>query len=97
MNYTVLLKEEVNTDIKDAYQWYESRQESLGERFLEELEDYIKVLKINPQIYQVRKGNRRYCPMKIFPYLLVYEIEDRNVVIYAVFNAYQHPFRLDKR
>ena len=97
MIYTILLKEEAEIDIMDAYKWYESKQESLGGDFLDELEDYINVLERDPLIFQVRKGNRRYCPMKRFPFLLVYEIEKSTVIIYAVFNAYQNPSRLDKR
>jgi len=97
MIYTVLLKEEASADVSDAYSWYESRQENLGEHFLDELEEYINILERDPQIYQMRRENRRYCPMKRFPYLLVYEIEGTEVIVYAVFNTYQHHSRLENR
>ena len=97
MNYRVLFKEEADADILESYLWYESKQDKLGDGFLVELEEYINVLEKDPQIFQVRINNRRYCPLKRFPYILVYEIEGSDVVIYAVFNTYQHPSRLDKR
>ncbi len=97
MGYAIIIKEEAETDIRDAYNWYESKQTNLGDDFIEELEKYLKILKRNPKIYQIRKSNRRYCPLKRFPYLVVYEIEAKYVVVYAIFNSYQHPSRLKNR
>lgn len=97
MSYNVIFTEEADFDVFDARQWYESRREGLGDELLNELEEYIKVLEQDPQIYQVRKRNWRYCPLKRFPYVIVFEIEKQDVVVYAMFNTYQHPNRLDTR
>jgi len=97
MSYRVILKEEADGDVYNSYNWYESHQIGLGDKFLDEIEEYIEVLEKTPQIYQIRKKNRRYCPLNRFPYIIVYEIEKYEVIIYAVFNTYQHPIRLDKR
>jgi mRNA-degrading endonuclease RelE of RelBE toxin-antitoxin system len=97
MIYKVKLKEEADTDVYEVFGWYESKQVKLGLRFLDELEEYITILEKEPQLFQIRKSNLRYCPLKHFPYGLVYEIEKHEVIIYAVFNTYQHPLRLDKR
>jgi len=97
MSYNVVFKEEAYYDVFDGRKWYESRREGLGDEFLDEIEEYVKVLEQDPQIYQVRKHNWRYCPLKHFPYLIVFEIEQQDVVVYAVFNTYQHPNRLEKR
>lgn len=97
MIYKVVLKEEADADISEAFGWYESKQVKLGLRFLDELEEFIAVLEKEPQIFQIRRNNIRYCLLKHFPYVLVYEIEKHEVVIYAVFNTYKNPDRLDKR
>lgn len=97
MSYEVIFKEEADLDVFDARQWYESRRVGLGDELLDEIEEYIRVLEQDPQIYQLRKSNWRYCPLKRFPYVIVFEIEKHEVVVYAVFNTYQHPNRLDKR
>ena len=97
MSYKVLFKEEADSDVFDAWQWYESRQKGLGDDFLNEVEEYVKVLEQDPLIYQLRKLNRRYCFLKRFPYIIVYEIGNGDIIIYAVFNTYQHPIRIDKR
>lgn len=97
MRYSVLLKEEASADVRDAYQWYESRQNSFGDQFLNELEEHLKILEKTPKIYQVRSVNRRFCPMKRFPHLLVYEIEGHEVIIFAVFNTYMSQSRIENR
>lgn len=97
MSYTVIFKEEADNDVFDARSWYESRRIGLGDEFLDEIEEYVKVLEQDPQIFQLRKYNWRYCPLKRFPYLIVFEIEQQKVVVYAVFNTYQHPNRVEIR
>jgi hypothetical protein len=97
MNYRVVLKEEADEDVLKAYLWYESKQQNLGERFLNELEEYLHFLEQDPYVFQIRRKNLHYCPLKRFPYIIVYEIEKQDVVIYAVFNTYQKPSRLKKR
>jgi mRNA-degrading endonuclease RelE of RelBE toxin-antitoxin system len=97
MGYNVIFKEEADFDIFEARQWYESRRLGLGDELLDEIEEYVKILEQDPQIYQVRKRNWHYCPLKRFPYVIVFEIEEQEVLVYAVFNTYQHPNRLDSR
>lgn len=35
--------------------------------------------------------------MKRFPYIIVYEIENLEVIVYAEFSTYQQPLRLETR
>jgi len=97
MSHTVIFKEEADFDVFDARHWYESRRTGLGDELLDEIDEYVKTLEQDPHIYQVRKKNRRYCPLKRFPYVLVFEIENTEVIVYAVFNTNKNPIRLDKR
>jgi plasmid stabilization system protein ParE len=97
MSYKVIFKEEAVSDIFEARGWYETRRIGLGDELINEIEDYVKVLEADTQIYQVRNKNRRYCPLKRFPYIIVYEVESQEIIIYAVFNTYQHPTRLEMR
>jgi hypothetical protein len=57
MGYNVIFKEEADFDIFEARQWYESRRLGLGDELLDEIEEYVKILEQDPQIYQVRKRN----------------------------------------
>jgi plasmid stabilization system protein ParE len=97
MSYNIIFKEEAVNDVSDAWRWYESRQKGLGNKLLNEIEEYIKILEREPQLYQIRENRMQYCPLKKFPYIIVYEIEDLQVVIFALFNTHMHPLRLIKR
>jgi hypothetical protein len=57
-------------EIKDGYDWYESRASGLGEDFLKELERAYSVIQNLPDTWPVMKkelGIRRYL-LKRFPY-----------------------------
>ncbi len=64
MNFNILFKEETEKDISEAYNYYESKQQHLGDKFLNELEKHIAILEKDPHIFQIRKAGRRYCPLK---------------------------------
>jgi plasmid stabilization system protein ParE len=97
MSFNIVFKEEASLDVFDAMKWYESRQVALGNRFLDEIEKHLRILEQEPQLFQIRKNNWRYCPLRRFPYLIVYEIEKEDVIVYAVFNTHQNPLRLRSR
>lgn len=41
IRYNLIIKEEARTEISDAYFWYEEKQNKLGERFLNKLDDCL--------------------------------------------------------
>ncbi|MCU4173583.1 type II toxin-antitoxin system RelE/ParE family toxin [Carboxylicivirga sp. N1Y90] len=97
MSYTIYFKEEAKNDIIDAYDWYENKQKNLGEIFVSEIERYLDILKRKPLIFRERKKQLRYCPIKRFPFIIVFEVENKAVIVYAIFNTYQHPSQIDSR
>ena len=97
MIFKIVIKEEADSDVIEAYSWYESCQMDLGDEYIAELEDYLQIIEKDPHIYRIRKSNLRFCPLKRFPYLIVYEIEKKEIIVYAVFNTNQNPIKLDRR
>ena len=91
MKYDLVIKEEAELDISESYQWYESKRNGLGEKFLNFLDEYFNGIQQSPTHYQERNNNRRYCPMKRFPFVIVFEIEITCIVVYAVFHTSRNP------
>lgn len=91
MKYTLIIKEEADLDITDAWIWYEERKVGLGDELIQELEDYFSILEVDPHVCQVRYGNYRLFPLKRFPYVIVYEIEEKEVIVYAIFHTSRDP------
>ncbi len=89
--YKLGFKERVSHMVDDAYSWYEEQSIGLGEEFLEELETcYNKVLK-NPELYGFIENGFRHIKLKRFPYIVIYEIIEQELLIYAVFHNKRNP------
>lgn len=93
--YTVTVKNEAHLDALEAYHYYEKKQVGLGEQFLLELADRYHDLSIHPYNYSFVEGDKgetfRDVRLIHFPYLVVYEIDENKVIVFAIFNAHQHP------
>lgn len=91
MKYTLEIKEEAVFDIKEAYLYYEEQKIGLGNRFLDTLEIYLERVQQYPEHYQIRRKPYREAFIKDFPYLIVFEIKENKVIVYAVFNTWRNP------
>ncbi len=77
--------------LKKAYAWYEEQKEGLGETLLKEANICFDKLEKQPGIYAIVKGNFREINLRTFPYVLVFSIEETEVIIYTVFHTSRNP------
>jgi hypothetical protein len=54
-------------EILEAWEWYEDRQQGLGDSFIEHLRKKIEAIQINPLHYPL-KGKYREVQTDIFPF-----------------------------
>jgi hypothetical protein len=96
MPYTLIIREEANEEMKNAFLYYEHAQPGLGERFLFELEKRFNEIQEHPQFYGFIDflQKMRDAKVKHFPYQIIYEIIENSVVVFSVFNSYQDPSKL---
>lgn len=85
MKYNLIIKEEANQEIIDSYLYYENKSIGLGEKFLENLEIYFDRIQKYPKHYQIKRKPYREVFVKNFPFLIIYEILEYSIVVYAVF------------
>src|SRR5687767_187305 len=95
MAYNIIIKEEAHLDTSTAYDYYENEQKGLGEEFLEELEKRYHDLMSHPFNYGFIDDQQIIRDVKVdrFPYVIIFEVIDENVIVYAVHNTYRHPKR----
>lgn len=88
MNFLILIDPRATKDVQEAINYYDNQQIGLGKRFEKELNKYIVALEINP-FYSVRYNNVRCLPMKKFPFMLHFSVEETKkiVTIHAVFHT----------
>jgi len=78
-----------------AYDYYERCQPDLGERFLEAVLARYDDLIAHPQYYGYINEDPlqvlRDVKLNSFPFVVVFEIREEEVVVYAVHNTYRDP------
>jgi len=81
-------------EIDESIEFYESRSKGLGKQFLSYLKSYLKVLKTNPELFEIKKepGYRELTLVK-FPFVIIYEIFGNEVIVYSVFHTSRNPQR----
>jgi plasmid stabilization system protein ParE len=92
-NFTLIVKQEADKEVTEAYRWYENKVEGLGERFLDALEDCYNAIDINPTTFQKIHKQYRQAILNTFPYVVIYEKIKSDIIVYAVFATAQHPNR----
>ncbi|WKK74502.1 type II toxin-antitoxin system RelE/ParE family toxin [Marivirga salinae] len=84
MSYSLIVRPEAELDILESSQWYEDKQENLGVRFLDEVEEKIHLITQNPLHYQVRYKNTRLALIKHFPYAIHFIVNQQDIIVLAV-------------
>lgn len=96
MPYTVLVTPTATEDIAVAIEYYNALAADLGYRFADLVAEYFDRIAELPTASAVRYKNVRCKPMKRFPYLIMFTIDEpaHAVNILRVFNTYQEPGKL---
>lgn len=91
MAYNLIIKPLAELDIAESYQWYNGKQEGLGDEFLNELDRSLESITINPHQYQVRYKAIRMAKLRRFPICLHYLIREEAIFVQAVLSTYRSP------
>lgn len=80
-------------DIKDAADWYNTRQKGLGRRFTSEVNSKVNTLKSDPYICPIRYDNLRTAVLDVFPFMIHYIISETEhiIVITAILHTSRNP------
>jgi plasmid stabilization system protein ParE len=91
MKYELIIKEEASLEIIESYLFYESKSIGLGERFLNNIDLYFDRIQNSPEHYQIKRKPYREAFIKKFPFVIVYEVLESEVIVYAVFHSSRNP------
>ncbi|WP_298776157.1 type II toxin-antitoxin system RelE/ParE family toxin [uncultured Empedobacter sp.] len=98
MDYKVNVSLIAITNIREAVAYYkESATIKVAKSFVKEYESNVKNIVPNP-FYQVHYRDHRVKPMRKFPYIIFYTLDEYNKIIYikAVFNTPNNPINYPK-
>ncbi len=92
----VIFKEEVHDLIIESYNFYEDKSDGLGERFLNSIANSLKSIQKSPNGFK-KVDKFRQIPILKFPFVIIYEVFESSLVIYAIFHTKQNPVKKLKR
>jgi toxin ParE1/3/4 len=92
MGLEVVIEPPALQDIQEAIDYYDSKSPGLGSEFEEELDHFFEVLE-NTHYFEVRYDETRCLPLKRFPYMIHYSVDEKNqmVIVRAIFNTSRNP------
>jgi toxin ParE1/3/4 len=85
---------QAESELSDAYDWYEERQLGLGGRLFEEVNHYLQIIEANPFHFPVKyPQGLRAAALKVFPYLIIYWADEQNSAVFvtSIFHTKRKP------
>jgi hypothetical protein len=78
-------------EYKEAVEFYSLQSDQLGERFINEVDKTISIIKNYPESFNKFTEHTRKAVVNIFPYSLFYSIINENIEIIAVAHQNRKP------
>jgi plasmid stabilization system protein ParE len=88
---------EAEDDSYQGYSWYESRRIGLGREFITAVDACLQSISRNPKLYQTIYQDYRRAVVRRFPFSVIYEETDSEVIVYAIFDGRQDPDKWRER
>jgi hypothetical protein len=89
--YEIAFHRNASEEMQAAAAYYETREQGLGDAFLDDIEQGLHSVEQFPRLWPVYDGEYRRYLLKRFPYGLVYRIDVTRVFIVAVAHLHRKP------
>lgn len=89
MNIRIL--DEATDELDDAFSYYEYTQENLGHSFISSFRESVALIKFYPNGWHPLSDKTRRCLVKKFPYGIIYQVREDEILIVAVANLHRKP------
>lgn len=87
MVYNLKILPLAKKDLAEIVTWYENVKKGLGKKFSIFIKAEIKIIRNNPKFYQIRYDSTRVALIKIFSYLIHFEIDKKEIIIKAIIHS----------
>ena len=79
------------SEIDDAFAWYDSQSSGLGTQFLDNIDRAIRRIAAYPLSSVEIEQDLRRCLLSRFPYGIIYGIDSETVIVVAVAHLHREP------
>ncbi len=91
MSWTVIVRPKAESELTEAYDWYEERDEGLGADFLRRVDAVLNTVARNPLLYPVIHRNVRRALTRRFPYEVYFIVDGGIISVLAVMHSRRDP------
>lgn len=91
MNYKLIIDDKAILEIQKSYDYYELISIELGDRFLKTIWYYLEKIQNNPKHFQIKFNKTREAFIKDFPFVIIYEVFEDEIIVYSVFHTSRNP------
>ncbi len=90
---TIIFYPEAEKEYLESVIWYENNLIGLGQKFINEIENIIERIVINPLIFPIKKGKLREAVVKKFSFVIVFEISEKyqKILVLSVYHTSRNP------
>jgi toxin ParE1/3/4 len=89
VNWQIIIRPKAETDLQEAWAWYESQRAGLGEELLVEIRTAVRLLEKDPGRRPFYYRDFRRIIARRFPYKIFYRIEGKRVIVFRILHAKQ--------
>jgi plasmid stabilization system protein ParE len=93
-NWQIIIEDLAKTDLQEIYEWYQFKEIGLGNSFINDFEDTLERIKLNPLHARNLTERTRSASFKKFPYQIIYITDSQNkkVFIIVITHHRRNPF-----
>jgi plasmid stabilization system protein ParE len=82
---------EAKAELREARDWYDALRPELGERFALSVEAAVNDLTDDPLHFAVVHRGRRRAGIRRFPYAIIFEVQEQQILVIACFHSKRNP------
>ena len=97
MSHPVTIGALAERDIREARAWFDEQEPGLGDQFFERVNETVRRIASNPQIYRQVFGDARRAPVKSFKYSVWYRIAPDSSIVVACLSDRREPSLAQRR
>lgn len=90
-SYLVKIEEDAKFDIADSFDYYNEVSPYLADKFLNEVKETLDYISLNPLLFKIVYNDYRQVPVKRFPYVIVYKVDESIIKVYRLFPTKKDP------
>jgi hypothetical protein len=99
MAFPYKIHQEAHEEYIQAYEWYEIKQNGLGDKFMHAVEKRLQQISEHPEYYGILPGKFRQVKIEGFPFIIAYEFFKKRKLIHiaSIYHVKRNPRKKYRR